>query len=56
VDTAIEIVSRSEGVQQTRDLALVQAELAVDALSKLPDSDAQRALTALAHKVATRRK
>jgi geranylgeranyl pyrophosphate synthase len=54
VDVAIEIVNGSSGVQQTRDLALVQAELAADALAMLPDSDARRALIDLAYSVATR--
>lgn len=54
VDMAIELVMNSDGVKQTRDLALVQAELAADALTALPDSGARRALAALAHQVATR--
>ena len=54
MDKAIELVECSSGVERTRDLALVQADLAVDALSELPDSDARDALAALAYDIATR--
>ena len=54
VDIAIELVQASEGVSRTMKLAMVQAELAIDALARLPDCEARDALVSLAIKVVTR--
>ena len=55
VDRAIDLVQDSDGIHRTKDLAIVQTELAFDSLSGLQDSEARDALKALAIKAATRR-
>jgi len=54
VDEAVEILSRSGGVQATKALALAEAELAVDAIMTLKPSIYRDALVHLAQKVITR--
>jgi len=55
VDHALALVHRTDAIQRATDLALVQAELAVNALrDNLPPSPARDALQALATKVVTR--
>ena len=54
VDQAIDLVQDSEGLQRTKNLAIVQTELAIDSLSRLPESEAREGLRALAIKVVTR--
>ena len=54
VDLAISLVQASKGVRRAKDLAVVQAEFAIDALNNLPNSEARDALFALAIKVLNR--
>jgi len=55
MDRAIDFVRNSEGIQRTKDLAVVQTELAIDSLNKIPDSEALKGLRNVAIKVVTRR-
>ena len=55
VDEAIDLVDRSDGLQMTKDLAVQQAQLAIDAVAGLEASPERDALTHLAYKVVTRR-
>lgn len=55
VDEAMSLVQKSQGLQKTKDLAQVHAELAIQAISSLGPSVARDALVALACKVITRR-
>ena len=54
VDTAIEIVHNSDGILRTQHLAQVHAELAVDAIMQLEQSDYRDALVNLALKISER--
>jgi len=48
-------VLRSSGLQRTKDLAVAQADLAIDALAALAPSPAKDALAHLAYKVVARK-
>jgi solanesyl diphosphate synthase len=54
VDKAVEIVFASNGIQKTKELAQVHAELAMDAVLKLRPSAHRDALVHLAYKVVDR--
>jgi len=54
VDKAIEIVHESDGISRTQNLAQVHAELAVDAIMQLEQSDYRDALVNLALKISKR--
>lgn len=47
---------QSDGLAQTRELAVSHAQQAVDALAPLPDSEAKQALTHLCYIVLSRDK
>ncbi|KAG5191230.1 geranyl-diphosphate synthase [Tribonema minus] len=53
---AHELVLRSDGIARARDLAIVQAELAMDAATRLAPSEERDALVALAARVVDRRR
>lgn len=56
VDEAVEIITRSGGVTKTKQLALAEAEFAVDSLMKgVEPSEYRDALVHLAHKVLVRK-
>jgi len=54
VDAAIEIVHNSDGILRTQNLAQVHAELAVDAIMQLEQSEYRDALVNLALKISKR--
>ncbi|KAI1939362.1 coq1 putative hexaprenyl diphosphate synthase [Ophidiomyces ophidiicola] len=56
VQLARQIVSQSDGLDQTRALAQQYANQAVEAISIFPDSEAKRGLVDMCEKVMTRRK
>ena len=55
VDEALFLVQKSKGLQRTKDLAQVHAELAIKAINSLGPSIARDSLVALVCKVITRR-
>lgn len=62
VDTALDYLGKSQGIQRTKELAEEHARRAVKAIEALPDSDdedvqiSRRALVDLTHRVITRKK
>lgn len=54
VDEALALVNASDGIARARDVALVQAEKAMDAVLTLRESPARDALVKLAHKIVNR--
>lgn len=56
VDAAIEYVHKSDGIQRTQNLAQVHAELAVDAIMQLEESEYRDALVTLAFNIVKRGK
>ncbi|KAL1290154.1 hypothetical protein HN51_058546 [Arachis hypogaea] len=62
VDIALEYLGKSRGIQRTKDLAIMHANLAAAAIDSLPDSDdeevkkSRRALVHLTQRVITRTK
>lgn len=56
VETAWNLVLKSRGIEQTRRLAQVHCQRAIDAISQLPDSQAKTALIQLTEKVVDRKK
>ncbi|XP_071724072.1 solanesyl diphosphate synthase 3, chloroplastic/mitochondrial-like [Rutidosis leptorrhynchoides] len=62
VDTALEYLSKSRGIQKTRELAMKHADLAAQAIDSLPETDdevvrkSRRALVELTQIVITRNK
>ena len=55
VDEALELVQSSNGLARAKDLAVAQADLALDAVMKLQPSPARDALAHLAYKVVVRK-
>ena len=53
---AREIVSQSDGLEQTRALAQEYADKAIDAIRAFPDSEAKEGLAEMVTKCMTRRK
>lgn len=54
VEKALAIVRRSKGLERTKDLARHHANLAQEALLKLPESEARHALSSLNQQIITR--
>lgn len=54
VERAIEIVFRSDGIERSKELAILHAELAMDALLELKPSTSRDALIHLAYRVVSR--
>lgn len=54
VQTACELVMKSEGLPKTKDLATYHAQAAVDACCSMPDSEARDGLIKLCHVVLSR--
>ncbi|GFH51339.1 hypothetical protein CTEN210_07815 [Chaetoceros tenuissimus] len=54
VDTAVDFVRKSDGIQRTKDLAQVHVEIAIEAIEELEQSDYRDSLIHLAHKVIDR--
>lgn len=54
VDEALALVHASDGIARARDVAVVQAEKAMDAVLTLQQSPARDALVQLAHKIVNR--
>lgn len=54
VDLALSYVRKSDGIQRTKDLAWTHADLAIQAIQKLPQSRYRDSLICLAHKVVER--
>lgn len=55
VDEALAVVHASKGLARAKALAVAQADLAIDAVSRLAPSQARDALAHLAYKVVTRK-
>lgn len=55
VDEALHLVNKSKGLQHTKDLAVAQADLAINAVLQLSPSPAREALAHLAFKVVSRK-
>lgn len=54
VEKALAWVEASDGLERTKDLAVAQADLAMDSIMQLPPSEAREALAHLAFKVVAR--
>lgn len=54
VDEALALVRASDGISRAKDVAVVQAEKAMDAVLTLEQSPARDALVQLAHKIVNR--
>lgn len=54
VDEALALVQSSDGIARAKDVALVQAEKAMDAVLTLRESPPRDALLQLAHKIVNR--
>eukprot|EP01084_Bolivina_argentea_P032747 60637_1 len=54
VDTALKFVEASDGIQQARNIAYVQAELAIEAVQRLEPSEERDALVSFAAKIVDR--
>lgn len=54
VDEALALVHASDGIARAKDVAVVQAEKAMDAVLTLKQSPARDALVQLAHKIVNR--
>lgn len=54
MDEALALVHASDGIARARDVAVVQAEKAMDAVLTLQQSPARDALVQLAHKIVNR--
>ena len=54
IDEAVDLLSRCDALARAKDLAYVQAELAIENVMRLAPSDARDGLARLAYKIVSR--